>query len=145
VLANGDIQSAEDAKHVLEVTGADGIMVGRAAQGRPWLFREIAHYLATGERIDPPGPREMSATLREQLEGLYDLYGAEHGARIARKHIGWTVRDLPGGEEFRRMTNAMVDAEAQLRAVCDYFELLAAQGADAAARSGPHFEERLAA
>jgi tRNA-dihydrouridine synthase B len=144
VLANGDIQSAEDAKHVLAVTGADGIMIGRAAQGRPWLFREIAHYLATGERLDPPSPREMSETLREQLEGLYDLYGAEHGARIARKHIGWTVRDLPGGEEFRRATNAMVDAETQLRAVCDYFELLAAQGAGSD-RSGTHFEERLAA
>jgi tRNA-dihydrouridine synthase B len=138
VLANGDIQTPEDAKRVLQLTGADGIMIGRGAQGRPWLFREIAHYLATGERLGPPSAREMSATLKEQLEGLYDLYGAEHGARIARKHIGWTVRGLRGGEEFRRAANALIDAETQLRAVCDYFERLACDGA-------PHLEERLAA
>lgn len=141
VLANGDIQSAEDARRVLDLTGADGIMIGRAAQGRPWLFREIAHYLASGERIAPPGPPEMAAVLREQLEGLYDLYGAEHGARIARKHIGWTVRSLPGGEEFRCAANTIVDAETQLRAVCDYFEQLAANEE----RCGTHFAERLAA
>jgi tRNA-dihydrouridine synthase B len=85
----------------------------------------------------------MAATLKEQLEGLYDLYGAEHGARIARKHIGWTVRDLPGGEEFRRAANAMVDAETQLRAVCDYFEQLA-EGSGMERIRG-QFEERLAA
>ena len=138
MLANGDIQSPQEAKRVLEVTGADGIMIGRAAQGKPWLFREIAHYLATGEYIAAPDAPEMAAVLTEQLEGLYDLYGAEHGARIARKHIGWTVRGLRGGEEFRRAVNAVVDAETQLRAVCDYFERLACDDA-------PHFEERLAA
>jgi tRNA-dihydrouridine synthase B len=144
VLANGDIRSTEDARRVLDATGADGIMIGRAAQGRPWLFREIAHYLATGERIAPPGAPEMAAVLKEQLEGLYDLYGAEHGARIARKHIGWTVRALPGGEEFRRAANAIVDAETQLRAVCDYFARLAANDAGPEG-SGAHFGERLAA
>jgi len=144
VLANGDIRSAEEAKRVLDLTGADGIMIGRAAQGRPWLFREIAHYLATGEHIGPPDAAEMAAVLREQLEGLYDLYGAEHGARIARKHIGWTVRGLAGGEEFRRAANAIVDAEAQLRAVCDYFAQLAVN--DAGRETfGTHFGERLAA
>jgi tRNA-dihydrouridine synthase B len=144
VLANGDIRSAEEAKRVLELTGADGIMIGRAAQGRPWLFREIAHYLATGEHIGPPDAAEMAAVLREQLEGLYDLYGAEHGARIARKHIGWTVRGLAGGEEFRRAANAIVDAEAQLRAVCDYFAQLAANDAGTEGFR-THFGERLAA
>jgi tRNA-dihydrouridine synthase B len=144
VLANGDIRSAGEAKRVLDLTGADGIMIGRAAQGRPWLFREIAHYLATGEHIGPPDAAEMAAVLREQLEGLYDLYGAEHGARIARKHIGWTVRGLAGGEEFRRAANAIVDAEAQLRAVCDYFAQLAVN--DAGTETfGTHFGERLAA
>ena len=144
VLANGDIQSAGEAKRVLDVTGADGIMIGRAAQGRPWLFREIAHYLATGERLAAPDAAEMAAVLKEQLEGLYDLYGAEHGARIARKHIGWTVRGLRGGEEFRSAVNAVVDAETQLRAVCDYFAQLAAN--DAGRETfGMHFQERLAA
>jgi tRNA-dihydrouridine synthase B len=86
----------------------------------------------------------MAAVLAEQLEGLYDLYGAEHGARIARKHIGWTVRGLPGGEEFRRAINAVVDAETQLRAVCDYFAQLAAN--DAGRETfGTQFGERLAA
>jgi tRNA-dihydrouridine synthase B len=144
VLANGDIRSAEEAKRVLDLTGADGIMIGRAAQGRPWLFREIAHYLATGERLAPPDAAEMAAVLKEQLEGLYDLYGAEHGARIARKHIGWTVRGLAGGEEFRRAANAIVDAEAQLRAVCDYFAQLAVN--DAGTETfGTRFGERRAA
>jgi len=126
VIANGDIESPEDAKRVLEATGADGIMVGRAAQGRPWLFREIAHYLATGERLAPPPAREIGAVLGEHLEGLYSLYGAEHGARVARKHIGWTVRTLPGGEALRSSVNRLDAAQAQRAAVNDYFERLAA-------------------
>jgi len=126
VVANGDVRTPEEAKRVLELTGADGIMIGRAAQGRPWLFREIAGFLERGERAAPPTPAEMSAVLAEQLLGLYDLYGAEHGARIARKHIGWTVRELPGGEQFRRAANLIVDADAQLRAVAEFFGALAA-------------------
>ena len=126
VVANGDIATPEAAKRVLELTGADGIMIGRAAQGRPWLFREIARYLETGERAAPPTAREMGGVLTEQLLGLYDLYGAEHGARIARKHIGWTVRGLPGGEAFRREANLIIEADAQLRAVSEYFGALAA-------------------
>jgi tRNA-dihydrouridine synthase B len=126
VIANGDIQSPEDAKRVLAATGADGIMVGRAAQGRPWLFRDIAHYLATGERLAPPPPREIAEVLAEHLDGLYSLYGSDHGARVARKHIGWTVRALPGGEAFRSSVNRLHEAHAQRAAVNDYFERLAA-------------------
>jgi tRNA-dihydrouridine synthase B len=126
VIANGDIESPEDATRVLEATRADGVMVGRAAQGRPWLFREIAHYLATGERLAPPSAREIGAVLAEHLEGLYSLYGSDQGARVARKHIGWTVRALPGGEALRSNVNRLHAAEAQRAAVNDYFERLAA-------------------
>ena len=126
VIANGDVDSPEDAKRVLEATGADGVMIGRAAQGRPWFFREVAHYLATGEHLAPPPAREIGAVLAEHLEGLYSLYGTEQGARIARKHIGWTVRALPGGEALRASVNALHAAEAQRAAVNDYFERLAA-------------------
>jgi tRNA-dihydrouridine synthase B len=126
VIANGDVHTPEDAKRVLEATGADGVMVGRAAQGRPWLFREIAHYLATGERLAPPRAREIGAVLVEHLDGLYDLYGGEHGARVARKHIGWTVRALPGGEALRSSVNGLQVADAQRAAVNDYFARLAA-------------------
>ena len=126
VIANGDIESPEDAKRVLEATGADGVMVGRAAQGRPWLFREIAHYLATGERLAPPPAHEIGAVLVEHLDGLYSLYGADHGARVARKHIGWTVRALPGGEALRSSVNRLQAADTQRAAVNDFFERLAA-------------------
>jgi tRNA-dihydrouridine synthase B len=126
VIANGDIRSPEDARRVLEATGADGVMIGRGAQGRPWFFREVAHYLATGERLSPPPAREIGAVLDEHLEGLYSLYGSEQGARVARKHIGWTVRTLPGGEALRRSVNALHTAREQLSAVNDYFARLAA-------------------
>ena len=126
VIASGDICTPQDARRVLELTGADGVMIGRAAQGRPWLFRAIAHYLATGEEVTPPPAREIGRLLVEHLDGLYDLYGYEQGARVARKHIGWTVRDLPGGERLRSTVNVIVIAEAQRAAVNDYFERLAA-------------------
>jgi tRNA-dihydrouridine synthase B len=126
VIANGDVESPADAKRVLELTGADGIMIGRAAQGRPWLFRSIARYLESGEQLAPPAVTEIGALLAEHLEGLYDLYGEQQGARVARKHIGWTVRDLPGGEEFRRQVIRLDDARAQHCAVNDYFARLAA-------------------
>jgi tRNA-dihydrouridine synthase B len=126
VIANGDISTPEQAKAVLERTGADGVMIGRAAQGRPWLFREITHYLATGERLAPPAPRERAAVLVEHLDGLYDLYGDEQGTRVARKHIGWAVRELPGAEGLRAAVNGMTAAQAQRAAVNDYFERLAA-------------------
>jgi tRNA-dihydrouridine synthase B len=126
VIANGDVQTPEDAKRVLALTGADGVMIGRAAQGRPWFFREVGHYLATGERLAPPPAREIGDVLVEHLDGLYDLYGGEHGARVARKHIGWTVRTLPGGEALRSSVNTLHAADAQRAAVNDYFERLAA-------------------
>ena len=126
VIANGDIRTPEDARRVLERTAADGIMIGRAAHGRPWLYGAVARYLASGERVAPPAPREIGRVLIEHLDGLYDLYGHEHGARVARKHIGWTVRDLPGGEALRSAVNVIGVAEAQRAAVNDYFERLAA-------------------
>jgi tRNA-dihydrouridine synthase B len=126
VVANGDIETPEDAKRVLEQTGADGLMIGRAAHGRPWLFREIEHFLARGERLQPLQPQAIREVLLEHLEGLYALYGAEQGTRVARKHIGWTVRSLPGGEAFRSAVNRIDAADAQHSAVNDYFDRLAA-------------------
>jgi tRNA-dihydrouridine synthase B len=126
VIANGDVRTPEEARRVLAATGADGIMIGRAAQGRPWLFREIAHYLETGERLAPPAPAEQGAVLIEHLEGLDSLYGDEHGARVARKHIGWAVRALPGGEALRKSANGLQTVTAQRAAVNDFFERLAA-------------------
>ena len=126
VVANGDVETPEEARRVLEATGADGIMIGRAAQGRPWLFREIAHFLATGASTTPASLGEMRAALLEHLEGLYELYGEEQGTRVARKHIGWTVRALPGGEEFRCAAVRIDSASAQHSAVNDYFSRLAA-------------------
>jgi tRNA-dihydrouridine synthase B len=126
VIANGDVETPEEAKRVLQATGADGIMIGRAAQGRPWLFREIAHYLATGERLARVDFCEMRSVLLEHLEGLYALYGDEQGARVARKHIGWAVRDLPGSEAFRNTVIRIDAAVVQRSAVNDYFARLAA-------------------
>jgi tRNA-dihydrouridine synthase B len=126
VIANGDVETPEEAKRVLQATGADGIMVGRAAQGRPWLFRQFAHYLATGEKLPEADLSERRGVLLEHLEGLYDLYGEEQGTRVARKHIGWTVRDLPGGEAFRAEAVRIDTARRQHSAVNDYFARLAA-------------------
>jgi tRNA-dihydrouridine synthase B len=126
VIANGDIQSGADAKRVLAATGADGLMIGRAAQGRPWLFRQIAHYLATGEELPEADCAERQQVLLEHLDGLYSLYGREQGVRVARKHIGWSVRVLPGGEALRSAVNRIDAAEAQRAAVNDYFQRLAA-------------------
>ncbi|WP_374586769.1 tRNA dihydrouridine synthase DusB [Ideonella dechloratans] len=125
VVANGDIDSPEKALAVLQATGADAVMIGRAAQGRPWIFREIAHYLATGTHLSPPETREVQAWLTEHLRDHYALYGEDAGVRSARKHIGWAVRALPGGEAFRAAMNTLDDCEAQLRAVTTFFEALA--------------------
>ena len=126
VIANGDVRTPEEARQVLEATGADGIMVGRAAQGRPWLFRDIAHFLETGAHASPPTLGEVRAVLLEHLEGLYELYGEEQGARVARKHIGWTLCGLPGAEDFRGEVVRIGTAPAQHCAVNDYFARLAA-------------------
>jgi tRNA-dihydrouridine synthase B len=126
VIANGDIETPQEARAVLERTGADGLMIGRAAFGRPWIFREIAHFLATGEELAPPAPAEVAAIVREHLDGLYALYGEEHGLRVARKHLGWYTRRLPGGERFRAEVVRLETAAPQRAAVNDYFARLAA-------------------
>jgi tRNA-dihydrouridine synthase B len=125
VVANGDIDSPEKARDVLAATGADAIMIGRAAQGRPWIFREIAHFLATGEHLPAPGVAQAKAWLLEHLHDHYGLYGEFAGVRSARKHIGWAVRALPGGETFRARMNLLETCETQVRAVTDWFDELA--------------------
>ncbi len=125
VVANGDIDSPEKAAAVLRQTGADALMVGRAAQGRPWLFREINHFLATGSHLPPPATREVAQWLTEHLQDHYALYGEASGVRSARKHIGWAVRALPGGEAFRAVLNTLDSAAAQLAAVATFFDQLA--------------------
>ena len=125
VVANGDIDSPRKAAAVLKATGADALMIGRAAQGRPWIFREIAHYLATGELAPPPPTRDVARWLTEHLLDHYGLYGEELGVRTARKHIGWAVHGLPGGPEFRAVMNTHGDCATQIAGVTDYFEQLA--------------------
>ncbi|TFW31244.1 tRNA dihydrouridine synthase DusB [Duganella callida] len=122
VVANGDITSPEKAKFVLDYTGADAVMVGRAAQGRPWIFREIDHYLRTGKHLPAPYVDEVRALMDEHLRAHYAFYGDYLGVRTARKHIGWYVRDLEGGEEFRQRMNLLVSTEEQLIAVDQFFE-----------------------
>jgi tRNA-dihydrouridine synthase B len=125
VVANGDIDSPEKARDVLAATGADAIMIGRAAQGRPWIFREIAHFLETGEHLPAPEVAQAKAWLLEHLHDHYGLYGEFAGVRSARKHIGWAVRALPGGEAFRARMNLLESCETQVRAVTDWFDELA--------------------
>ena len=125
VVANGDITSPEKAREVLHKTGADALMIGRAAQGRPWIFREVAHYLATGEMLAPPLVAEVRRALLEHLQDHYGLYGEYTGVRSARKHIGWYVRSLPGGEDFREHMNTLESSEQQLAAVGQYLDGLA--------------------
>ncbi|MDH4191245.1 MAG: tRNA dihydrouridine synthase DusB, partial [Betaproteobacteria bacterium] len=121
VIANGDIETAEDARRVLDLTGADGVMIGRAAQGRPWIFREIAHYLAGGGRLPDPDADEVGRILLEHLDELYALYGEAQGPRVARKHIGWTLRGMSGAEEFRQRANRIDDPRSQREAVREFF------------------------
>ena len=124
VVANGDITSPEKARAVLAATGADALMVGRAAQGRPWIFREIGHYLATGEHLAPPLVAEVQRLLLDHLQDHYQLYGEATGVRSARKHIAWYVRALPGGEALRQHINTIEDCSAQWQAVQAYFAAL---------------------
>jgi tRNA-dihydrouridine synthase B len=123
VVANGDIDSPEQAREVLRRTGADAIMIGRAAQGRPWIFREIAHFLATGEHLPPPSLAEVRVWLLDHLHDHYDLYGESTGVRSARKHLGWYAQSLPlppgAAALFRSRVNALATVEAQLRCVSD--------------------------
>ncbi len=122
VVANGDITSPEKAAYVLKVTGADAVMIGRAAQGRPWIFREIAHYLATGSHLPNPLVAEVRQLMEEHLLAHYAFYGEFTGVRTARKHIGWYVHNLVGGELFRQQMNKMESCEQQLQAVHDFFD-----------------------
>ena len=127
VVANGDIDSAEKAREVLAYTGADAVMLGRVAQGRPWIFREAAYFLATGTHLAPPLVGEVKRLLLEHLLDHYALYGDFTGVRSARKHIGWYVRGLPGGEVFRAQMNSLEDCQAQLDAVGAFFDNLGDQ------------------
>jgi tRNA-dihydrouridine synthase B len=122
VIANGDIDSPRKAAAVRSATGADGLMIGRAAQGRPWIFREIAHYRRTGQSLPDPSPAWIRDLLLEHLEALYGLYGRYHGVKVARKHIAWYSRTQPGAAAFRRQINAATTAEDQCRLVRDYFD-----------------------
>ena len=124
VVANGDIDSPEKAREVLQATGADAIMIGRAAQGYPWIFREVAHYLATGTHLAPPLVSEVKRLLIEHLHDHYSLYDEFIGVRSARKHIGWYLRELPGGEDFRQRMNLLEDSAAQVAAVEAYLDQL---------------------
>ena len=122
VIANGDITSPEKAKHVLEYTGADGIMIGRAAQGRPWIFREIQHFLQTGELLSDPAIEEVSDILLTHVENLYDFYGEHTGVRVARKHISWYSKGTKGGASFRNIVNRVETAKEQFDIVREFFE-----------------------
>lgn len=127
IIANGDITTPEKARHVLDITGADALMIGRAAQGRPWIFREIAHYLETGKHLPSPKVCEIHAILREHLEDLYSFYGLETGVRVARKHIGWYTKGMADSAAFRFAMNRMPSIEEQGRAVDAFFNCLAEQ------------------
>ena len=125
VLANGDISSPQQARLVLDYTKADAVLVGRAAQGRPWIFREIAHFLATGETLPEPSPAEVCEILLGHLRHLHAFYGELAGVRIARKHLGWYAKDRPENAAFRAVVNRAETADEQLRLTAEYFERLA--------------------
>ena len=121
VIANGDITTPEKAKFVLDYTGADGVMIGRAAQGRPWLFREISHFLATGQHLPPPTALEIHRILRLHLTELYRFYGEETGVKIARKHISWYTKGIVGAATFRHAMNQLPTVADQIRATDEFF------------------------
>ena len=126
VIANGDVDSPAKAAFVLKHTGADAVMVGRAAQGRPWIFREISHYLATGQELQPPTLTEVRDILMGHLAHLHAFYGEPQGVRIARKHLGWYAKDRPENAAFRAVVNRAETPEEQLRLTADYFDALIA-------------------
>ncbi|NOS95167.1 MAG: tRNA dihydrouridine synthase DusB [Methylotenera sp.] len=121
LIANGDITTPEKAKFVLDYTGADAVMIGRAAQGRPWIFREIEHYLTTGTHLLPPTVDEIHTVMFEHLHDLYDFYGDLTGMRMARKHISWYTKGLAGSAQFRHSMNTLQTIELQLQAINDFF------------------------
>jgi tRNA-dihydrouridine synthase B len=130
VIANGDIATPQKAKEVLDYTQADGVMIGRAAQGRPWLFREIEHFLRTGAVLPAPTFAEIHAILRAHLADLYEFYGEDTGVRIARKHISWYTKGIVGAARFRHMMNQLENVAAQLAATDEFF--LGPHGQDSA-------------
>lgn len=125
IIANGDIDSASKAHYVLEETGADGLMIGRAAQGCPWIFREIQHFLTTGTPLPEPAPEEVHDILIGHLHNLHQFYGELQGVRIARKHIGWYLKGRPNGETWRRAAMSAQTPQAQRTMMDDYFTTLA--------------------
>ena len=127
VIANGDVDSPSKAKWVLEYTSADAVMIGRAAQGRPWIFRDTEYFFEQGELPLTPEVSEVAALMQTHLEDHYTLYGENVGVRSARKHIGWYTEGLPGGEAFRDALNVLTESDAQLAAVCAYFSQMADQ------------------
>ncbi|WP_343847651.1 tRNA dihydrouridine synthase DusB [Bowmanella denitrificans] len=124
VVANGDITSPQKASQVLAMTGADAVMIGRGAQGRPWIFREIAHYLETGEVLPSPALAEIRQVMLEHVSNVHQFYGEFSGARIARKHVGWYLAEHDQDRQFRSRFNAIEDAAEQIRALDQYFEQL---------------------
>ncbi|SEL31869.1 tRNA-U20-dihydrouridine synthase [Nitrosovibrio tenuis] len=128
VIANGDIATPEKARQVLEHTGADAVMIGRAAQGRPWIFREISHYLATGNHLPLPEVTEIHRVLTNHLHELYNFYGEYSGLRVARKHISWYTKGLMGSATFRHAMNQLQTADQQMSAVNEFFNELAGYG-----------------
>lgn len=127
VIANGDIDTPHKAKYVLDYTKADGVMIGRAAQGRPWIFREIEHFLRTGQALPPPRVDEIHALMRAHLEELYSFYGVDAGIKIARKHIGWYTKGLAGSAQFRFAMNQIDEIGEQRAATDRFFAVQAAQ------------------
>ncbi len=125
IIANGDIDSAHKAKQVLDYTGADGLMIGRAAQGRPWIFKEILHFFATGKVLPSPTPEAIRDILVGHLEQLYQFYGEIHGVRVARKHIAWYSKTQPGGALFRKQVNQTETTQEQMAMINRYFDQLA--------------------
>ena len=145
VIANGDISTPQKAKAVLDHTGCDGVMIGRAAQGRPWIFREIEHYLATGSEMAPPMVSEILGVLKSHLADLHDFYGAETGVRVARKHISWYTRGLAGSAQFRHAMNRLQSAEEQFDAIERFFGTLAENGERLAYEAVNEEQQELAA
>ncbi len=127
VIANGDITGPEKARQVLESSGADAVMVGRAAQGRPWIFREIEHYLSTGTLLAEPGVEEIRTIMIEHLKNLYQFYGEYTGVRMARKHIAWYSKGQPDGAGFRRRINCVETIDEQLSMTHAFFDVLVAR------------------
>jgi tRNA-dihydrouridine synthase B len=128
VIANGDIDTPERVKQVLDDTGADAVMIGRAAQGRPWMFREISHFLETGRHLPPPEVEEIHRVLVAHLQDLYAFYGEHTGVRVARKHISWYTKGLAGSAAFRHAMNQLQTCAEQIGAVDAFFGELAGRG-----------------